>query len=212
MLACARLFPGQADIDCTCSSELQNMRSVPTCTHTEAIFVCLRQLTGCSGSFRNYLPISGGAYGITLETLASHLVIRLTDWLIWKESVLCRLPPCWNAVHPLSHPSQVRDCNPEYCRAVRRRVRIGVCCRVAPSSSKRPRMGARSTAAAMMKLPAALCRISAGCWPMACAAAAAPATASVAANAISHAVFASANTRKTVAASAAPRATRPAAR
>ena len=85
MLAVVRIFPGQADIDCICSSELQNIRSVPTCTDIGGLF-CLPATTDWSlRKLRNYLPINGGAYGITVEKLASHHAIRLLIGLFGRS-------------------------------------------------------------------------------------------------------------------------------
>ena len=173
------------------------------------IFVCLRQLTGKAGSF-----------AITCRSRAERMAYcwearflprcPLTDWLFWKESVLCRRPLCWNVVRQRSLRSRARFPAFSPVRSVSRNRRIGACCRVAPSSSKKPRTAARSIAVAMMMLLVARYKTSAACWPMVSAAAAARATESHAVNAISPSVFASANTPRTAAASAARAATRPA--
>ena len=70
------------------------MRSVPTCTHTEAIFRLLATTDWPIRKFRNYLPIIGGAYGITIEKLASHLAIRLLIGLFGRSL-------CYVVFHPV---------------------------------------------------------------------------------------------------------------
>ena len=169
----------------------------------------MRQLTGPSGSFAK--PCRSSAERMAYCWGARFLPrCPLTDRLFWKESVLCRRPLCWNVVRRRSLRSQVRSQVFSLARSARRSRPIGVCCRAAPSSSKRPRTAARFIAVVTMKLPVAHCKTSAACWPMVSAAAAAHATESPAANATSPSVFASANTPKTAAASAARVATRPA--
>ena len=167
----------------------------------------MRQLTGPSGSFAKPCrsPAERMAYCWEARFLPR---CPLTDWLFWKESVLCRRPLCWNVVRRRSLHSRVRSRAFSQVRSARRNRPTGVCCRAARLNSKRPRTAARSIAAAMTKSPVARYRTSAACWPMVSAAAAARATEFLAANATSPSVFASANTPKTAAASAARAATR----